>query len=121
MLLLIGVAAGLTNVLGRMAGDQRQGCAIFAVMAVLLVMGIVTVFANPAFAPYPIDSAPGALQAGGNIEGKEVRFGIAPSSLFAAVTDRRRPRRRCDARSGANLRRIVRVKDKAWEPMTRPK
>jgi K+-transporting ATPase ATPase A chain len=91
MLLLIGVAAGLTNVLGLMAGDQRQGWAIFAAMAVLLVMGIVTVYwaeahANPAFAPYNIDSAPGALQAGGNMEGKEVRFGIAPSSLFATVT-----------------------------------
>ena len=91
MLLLIGVAAGLTNVLGRMAGDQRQGWAIFVAMAVLLVIGIVTVYwaeahANPAFAPYHIDAAPGALQAGGNMEGKEVRFGIAPSSLFATVT-----------------------------------
>jgi potassium-transporting ATPase potassium-binding subunit len=91
MLLLIGVAAGLTNVLGRMTGDQRQGWAIFAAMAILLVIGIVTVYwaeahANPAFAPYRIDGAPGALQAGGNMEGKEVRFGIAPSSLFATVT-----------------------------------
>ncbi len=91
MLLLIGVAAGLTNMVGRMAGDQRQGWAIFVAMAVLLVIGVVTVYwaeahANPAFAPYHIDAAPGALQAGGNMEGKEVRFGIAPSSLFATVT-----------------------------------
>jgi K+-transporting ATPase ATPase A chain len=91
MLLLIGIAAGLTNVLGRMVGDQRQGWAIFGAMAVLLLLGIVTVYwaeahGNPAFAPYHIDAAPSALQAGGNMEGKEVRFGIAPSSSFATVT-----------------------------------
>jgi len=91
MLLLIGIAAGLTNVLGRMVGDQRQGWAIFGAMAVLLLLGIVTVYwaeahGNPAFAPYHVDAAPSALQAGGNMEGKEVRFGIAPSSSFATVT-----------------------------------
>jgi K+-transporting ATPase ATPase A chain len=91
MLLLIGIAAGLTNVLGRMVGDQRQGWAIFGAMAVLLLLGIVTVYwaeahGNPAFAPYHADIAPSALQAGGNMEGKEVRFGIAPSSSFATVT-----------------------------------
>ena len=91
MLLLIGIAAGLTNVLGRMVGDQRQGWAIFGAMAVLLLLGIVTVYwaeahGNPAFAPYHIDAAPSALQAGGNMEGKEVRFGITPSALFATVT-----------------------------------
>jgi potassium-transporting ATPase potassium-binding subunit len=91
MLLLIGIAAGLTNVLGRMVGDQRQGWAIFGAMAVLLLLGIVTVYwaeavGNPAFAPYHVDVAPSALQAGGNMEGKEVRFGIAPSSSFATVT-----------------------------------
>ena len=90
-LLLIGIAAGLTNVLGRMVGDQRQGWAIFGAMAVLLLLGIVTVYwaeahGNPAFAPYHVDAAPSALQAGGNMEGKEVRFGIAPSSSFATVT-----------------------------------
>jgi K+-transporting ATPase ATPase A chain len=91
MLLLIGIAAGLTNVLGRMVGDQRQGWAIFGAMAVLLLLGIVTVYwaeahGNPAFAPYHVDAAPSALQTGGNMEGKEVRFGIAPSSSFATVT-----------------------------------
>src|ERR1700719_2914182 len=91
MLLLIGIAAGLTNVLGRMVQDQRQGWAIFAAMGVLLFIGVITVYwleshGNPAFAAFNVDSTPGALQAGGNMEGKEVRFGITPSALFATVT-----------------------------------
>jgi K+-transporting ATPase ATPase A chain len=91
MLLLIGIAAGLTNVLGRMVHDERQGWAIFAVMAVLLVVGVVTVYwaeaqGNPAFTAFNVDSSASALQAGGNMEGKEVRFGVAPTSLFATVT-----------------------------------
>jgi K+-transporting ATPase ATPase A chain len=91
MLLLIGIAAGLTNVLGRMVNDERQGWAIFAVMGILLFIGLTTVYwaesqGNPAFTAFDIDSAPSALQAGGNMEGKEVRFGITPSSLFATLT-----------------------------------
>jgi K+-transporting ATPase ATPase A chain len=91
MLLLIGIAAGLTNVLGRMVQDERQGWAIFAVMGILLFIGVVTVYwsesqGNPAFAAFDVDSGPSALQAGGNMEGKEVRFGITPSALFATVT-----------------------------------
>jgi potassium-transporting ATPase potassium-binding subunit len=91
MLLLIGIAAGLTNVLGRMVNDERQGWAIFAVMGILLFIGVMTVYwseshGNPAFAAFNVDSTPNALQAGGNMEGKEVRFGITPSSLFATVT-----------------------------------
>jgi K+-transporting ATPase ATPase A chain len=91
MLLLIGIAAGLTNVLGRMARNERQGWALFAVMSILLFIGVVTVYwseshGNPAFAAFDVDSAPSELQAGGNMEGKEVRFGIAPTSLFATVT-----------------------------------
>jgi potassium-transporting ATPase potassium-binding subunit len=91
MLLLIGIAAGLTNVLGRMVNDERQGWAIFAVMGILLFIGVTTVYwaesqGNPAFTAFSVDSAPSALQAGGNMEGKEVRFGITPSSLFATVT-----------------------------------
>ena len=91
MLLLIGIAAGLTNVLGRMAQDERQGWAVFAVMGILLLIGVVTVYwaeshGNPAFAAFNVDSAPSALQAGGNMEGKEIRFGITPTALFATVT-----------------------------------
>ena len=91
MLLLIGVAAALTNVLGRMVQDERQGRAIFAVMGILLFIGVTTVYwseshGNPAFAAFDVDSTPSVPQAGGNMEGKEVRFGIAPTTLFATVT-----------------------------------
>jgi K+-transporting ATPase ATPase A chain len=91
MLLLIRIAAALTNVLGRMVQDERQGWAIFAAMGILLFIGVTTVYwseshGNPSFAVLNVDAAPSALQAGGNMEGKEVRFGITPSALFATVT-----------------------------------
>jgi potassium-transporting ATPase potassium-binding subunit len=91
MLLIIVIGAALTNVFGRMVGDQRQGWAIFGVMGILFLVGVVTIYSaeapgNPAFAAFNIDSDPGPLQAGGNMEGKEVRFGIANSSLFTTVT-----------------------------------
>jgi potassium-transporting ATPase potassium-binding subunit len=91
MLLLIGIAAGLTNVLGRMVKDERQGWAIFAAMSILLIGGVAVVYwseaqGNPGFAALNLDTAQNALQAGGNMEGKEVRFGIAPTALFATVT-----------------------------------
>jgi potassium-transporting ATPase potassium-binding subunit len=91
MLLLIGIAAGLTNVLGRMVKDARQGWAIFAAMSILLIGGVAAVYwseaqGNPAFAALNLDTTQNALQAGGNMEGKEVRFGIAPAALFATVT-----------------------------------
>ncbi|MBV9989802.1 MAG: potassium-transporting ATPase subunit KdpA [Alphaproteobacteria bacterium] len=80
MLLIFSLGAALTNVFGRMVGDQRQGWAIFAVMAVLFLAGTAAIYwaeaaGNPAFD-----------LAGGNMEGKEVRFGIAGSALFAAIT-----------------------------------
>ena len=91
MVLIFSIGASLTNVFGRMVGKERQGWAIFAVMGILFLAGTFTVYAtesggNPAFASLPIDAAPSALQAGGNMEGKEVRFGIANSSLFTTVT-----------------------------------
>jgi potassium-transporting ATPase potassium-binding subunit len=91
MVLIFSIGAALTNVFGRMVGKERQGWAIFAVMGILFLAGMFTVYAteshgNPAFASLPIDAAPSALQAGGNMEGKEVRFGIANSSLFTTVT-----------------------------------
>jgi K+-transporting ATPase ATPase A chain len=91
MVLIFSIGAALTNVFGRMVGKERQGWAIFAVMGILFLTGAFTVYAtesggNPAFASLPIDATPGALQAGGNMEGKEVRFGIANSSLFTSVT-----------------------------------
>jgi len=91
ILLIFSIGAGLTNVFGRMVGNQRQGWAIFAVMGVLFLAGIATAYTaeapgNPAFAAFQVDQSPSALQAGGNMEGKEVRFGLANSVLFATVT-----------------------------------
>ncbi len=91
MLLILAIAAALTNVFGRMVGDQRQGWAIFAVMGLLFLVAVFVAYpveagGNPAFAAMHVDSAAGALQAGGNMEGKEVRFGIAGSALFATIT-----------------------------------
>jgi K+-transporting ATPase ATPase A chain len=91
LILIFSIGAGLTNVLGRMVRDERQGWAIFAAMGVLFLAGVTTAYwaeshGNPAFAAFHIDTAPSALQAGGNMEGKEVRFGVADSALFATVT-----------------------------------
>jgi len=91
LVLIFSIGAALTNVFGRMVGKERQGWAIFAVMGILFLAGTFTVYAvesqgNPAFAEFPVDSAPSALQAGGNMEGKEVRFGITNSSLFTTIT-----------------------------------
>jgi potassium-transporting ATPase potassium-binding subunit len=91
ILLIFSIGAGLTNVFGRMVGSQRQGWAIFAVMGLLFLAGIATAYTseapgNPSFTALNVDQAAGASQAGGNMEGKEVRFGLANSVLFATVT-----------------------------------
>ena len=92
ILLIFSIGAGLTNVFGRMVGNQRQGWAVFAVMGILLFLfGVFVTYpveagGNPAFAAMHIDSVSSALQAGGNMEGKEVRFGIANSALFTVIT-----------------------------------
>ena len=92
MVLIFSLGAALTNFFGRMVGDQRQGWAIFAVMSLLFLAGVTTCYwaesqNNPAYAGLHIDqSTTTPLQAGGNMEGKEVRFGIANSALFATVT-----------------------------------
>jgi len=91
MVLIFSLGAALTNVFGRMVGDQRQGWAVFAAMAILFVAGVAAVYAaeapgNPAFTVMHVDQTATALQAGGNMEGKEVRFGIANSSLFTVIT-----------------------------------
>ena len=83
MVSIFAISAALTNVFGRMVGDERQGWAIFAAMGILFVAGVAVTYwaeasGNPAFAALGID--------GGNMEGKEVRFGIAMSALFAVVT-----------------------------------
>jgi K+-transporting ATPase ATPase A chain len=88
---IFAIGAGLTNVLGRMVRDERQGWAIFAAMGVLFLAGVTVCYnseahGNPAIAAFDVNSAPSAVQAGGNMEGKEVRFGPALSALWATVT-----------------------------------
>ena len=93
MLLIFSIGAGLTNLFGRMVGEQRQGWAIFAVMGTAVPGGVGDRLSGRdarATRPSPRSmstrppSAP--QQPGGNMEGKEVRFGIANSSLFATIT-----------------------------------
>ena len=89
MVLIFLIGAALTNAFGRMIGDQRQGWALLSVMGVLFLAGALTVYGiesrqSPAFTNSQIEA--GALRSGGNMEGKEVRFGVAGSSLFATVT-----------------------------------
>jgi len=91
IILIFSIGAGLTNIFGRMVGSQRQGWAIFAVMGLLFLAGVTTVYwaeapGNPQFAALHVDQAASALQAGGNMEGKDVRFGIANSALFTTIT-----------------------------------
>lgn len=91
MLAIFLIPAGLCFTFGRVVGDRRQGWAVLAAMTLLFVLGAVAVAAfeqqaNPVLQALGVDGAASSLQAGGNMEGKEVRFGIAASSLFAAVT-----------------------------------
>ena len=91
IILIFSLGAGLTNVFGRMVGNQKQGWAIFAVMGLLFLAGVTTVYSaeapgNPAFAAMHVDQTASALQSGGNMEGKDVRFGIAATSLFVTAT-----------------------------------
>ena len=91
LITIFSIGAALTNVLGRMVNDERQGWAIFAAMGILFLAGVTTAYwseshGNPAMAAFNVDAAPSALQAGGNMEGKEVRFGPALSALYATVT-----------------------------------
>jgi len=83
MLSIFAIGAALTNVFGRMVGSQRQGWAILAAMCTLFVAGVIVTYWAEA-AGNPLVHALGIQ--GGNMEGKEVRFGIAASSLFAVIT-----------------------------------
>lgn len=91
MIAIFLIPAGLCFAFGRMVGDQRQGIAVLTTMSILFVVMTLGVMAaeqqaHPAYAALNIDQAQSALQAGGNMEGKESRFGISASTLFAAVT-----------------------------------
>ena len=83
IILIFALGASLTNVFGRMVGNQRQGWAILAVMGVLFIAGVIVCY----WAEANGTTALNALGlTGGNMEGKEVRFGIVASALFAVIT-----------------------------------
>jgi K+-transporting ATPase ATPase A chain len=89
MLSIFLIPAGLTYTLGRMTGSQRHGWAVWAAMAILFVAGVSTAYwaeakGNPLLKG--VDQSASLTQSGGNMEGKEVRFGIADSALFATIT-----------------------------------
>jgi K+-transporting ATPase ATPase A chain len=91
MLAIFWIPAALCFAFGRVVGDWRQGAAILAAMALMFVVAVVAVTAaeqagNPTLSALGADPVASALQAGGNMEGKEARFGISASALFAAVT-----------------------------------
>src|SRR5579859_289991 len=83
MLSIFGIGAALTNVFGRMVGNQRQGWAILAVMGVLFLAGVSVTYWAESNGTATLDALG---LSGGNMEGKEVRFGIVASSLFAVIT-----------------------------------
>ncbi len=80
---IFALGAALTNVFGRMVGNTRQGWAVLAVMGVLFIAGVIACYAAEA---HGNDALNALGLTGGNMEGKEVRFGIAASSLFAVIT-----------------------------------
>jgi K+-transporting ATPase ATPase A chain len=89
LVLILAIPSGLTYTLGRMTGSQRHGWAIWAAMAFLFIGAVTATYwaeakGNPLLAG--TDQQASALQSGGNMEGKEVRFGVANSALFATVT-----------------------------------
>jgi potassium-transporting ATPase potassium-binding subunit len=89
MLSIFVIPAGLTYTLGRMTGSQRHGWAVWAAMAILFMAGVTTAYwaeakGNPLLKG--VDQRASLTQSGGNMEGKEVRFGIADSTLFATIT-----------------------------------
>jgi potassium-transporting ATPase potassium-binding subunit len=80
---IFAIGAALTNVFGRMVGNQRQGWAVLAVMGVLFITGVIVCYAAEG---HGNDALNALGLTGGNMEGKEVRFGIAASALFAVIT-----------------------------------
>jgi K+-transporting ATPase ATPase A chain len=91
MIAMLLIPAALCFTFGRMVGDSRQGWAVFAGMTVIfVVMATIAMWAeqqgNPLFTPLGVDQTQSALQAGGNMEGKETRIGVVASALFATIT-----------------------------------
>src|ERR1700761_8101731 len=89
MFVIFLIPAGLTATLGEMTGSPRHGWAVFAAMSLLWFAGVFTCYwaeSQPSPLLHGVDQRVSLTQAGGNMEGKEVRFGIANSALFATVT-----------------------------------
>ena len=91
MLAIFLIPAGLCLAFGQIVGDRRQGWALLIAMTVIFVAAVAAIMVaeqsgNPKIGVLGVDQAASVLQAGGNMEGKETRFGIAASSLFAAIT-----------------------------------
>jgi K+-transporting ATPase ATPase A chain len=91
MLAILLIPFALTYTFGKIVGDTRQGWVVLTTMLILFVPLVILAFhseqlGNPLIAKQSIDQVAGTMQAGGNMEGKETRFGIAASSLFAAAT-----------------------------------
>jgi K+-transporting ATPase ATPase A chain len=91
MLAIFLIPAGLCFAFGREVGDLRQGWAVLAAMAIMFTVAVIVITpaeqaGNPLLTPLGVDQTASAMQAGGNMEGKETRFGINASSLFAVIT-----------------------------------
>ena len=91
MLAIFVIGAGLTHTFGKMVGDRRQGWALFATMSILFFMGVTPAIwaeqrGNSQFTAMGLNHHHSATQSGGNMEGKEVRYGIVNSALWATVT-----------------------------------
>ena len=91
LVLIFVIPAGLTYTFGIMVGDRRQGWTLFAACAAMFLAGVFVCYwaeqkGNPSFAKLGVETNATATQPGGNMEGKETRFGIAASALFATVT-----------------------------------
>ncbi len=91
MLSIFALGGALCFTFGHMVGDRRQGWTVFGAMGLMFVVGAVAAIhfeqqGNPRFSALGVDQTASAMQAGGNMEGKETRFGIAESALFATIT-----------------------------------
>jgi K+-transporting ATPase ATPase A chain len=91
LLAIFAIGAGLTHTFGQMAGDRRQGWALYGAMAIMFLIGVTPAIwaeqrGNPQFAAMGLHQQPIAAQSGGNMEGKETRFGIIDSALWTTVT-----------------------------------
>jgi potassium-transporting ATPase potassium-binding subunit len=91
MIAIFAIGAALTHTFGKMAGDRRQGWVLFGAMGLLFLMGVAVAIwseqrGNPQFAAMGINQTASATQSGGNMEGKEVRYGIVNSALWATIT-----------------------------------